>query len=134
MPGILNKKKTLAMLGKIVDGYRFVFEEDGALSAWVRFRKRYRRALNKRDAPALIARGVRVQYTVFEVMVMRTNIVIDDELMKEAFKVSGGVSTKKELVELALKEFVDTRKRKNFRELRGRIAFADEYEFKSMRQ
>ncbi len=75
-----------------------------------------------------------MQYTVFEVMVMRTNIVIDDDLMKEAFKVSGGVSTKKELVELALKEFVNTRKRRSFRELRGRIAFADEYEFKSMRR
>ena len=67
-------------------------------------------------------------------MDIRTNIVIDDDLVKEAFKVSGGVATKKELVELALREFVDTRKRRDLRELRGRIAFADEYEFKSMRQ
>ena len=65
---------------------------------------------------------------------MRTNIVIDDELMEEAFNVSGGVSTKKELVELALREFVDTRKRRDLRELRGRVAFADENDYKSMRQ
>ena len=65
---------------------------------------------------------------------MRTNIVIDDELMEEAFNVSGGVSTKKELVELALREFVDTRKRRDLRELRGRITFADEYDYKPMRQ
>jgi Arc/MetJ family transcription regulator len=75
-----------------------------------------------------------VQYTVYEVMDMRMNIVIDDELMEEAFKMSGGVSTKKELVELALREFVDTRKRRDLRELRGRVAFADEYDYKSMRQ
>ena len=54
--------------------------------------------------------------------------------MEEAFTVSGGVSTKKELVELALREFVDTRKRRDLRELRGRVAFADEYDYKSMRQ
>ena len=65
---------------------------------------------------------------------MRMNIVIDDELMEEAFKMSGGVSTKKELVELALREFVDTRKRRDLRELRGRVAFADEYDYKSMRR
>ncbi len=65
---------------------------------------------------------------------MRTNIVIDDELMEEAFKMSGGVSTKKELVELALREFVDTRKRRDLRELRGRVAFADGYDYKSMRR
>ena len=73
-------------------------------------------------------------YNVYEVMCMRTNIVIDDELMEEAFTVSGGVSTKKELVELALREFVDTRKRRDLRELRGRVAFADEYDYKSMRR
>ena len=64
---------------------------------------------------------------------MRTNSVVGGELMEEAFKVSGGVSTKRELVELALREYVDTRRRRDLRELRGRIAFADEYDYKSMR-
>ncbi|MDI9389688.1 MAG: type II toxin-antitoxin system VapB family antitoxin [Synergistota bacterium] len=65
---------------------------------------------------------------------MRTNIVINCELMEEAFKVSGGVSTEKELVELALREFVDKRSKRDLRELRGRISFLDDYDYKSMRQ
>lgn len=52
MPGILNKAKTLAMLRKMVDDYRFVFEEDGALSARVRLPKAHRRALNNRTVPS----------------------------------------------------------------------------------
>ncbi len=75
-----------------------------------------------------------VYYNVYEVVYMRTNIVIDDELMKEAFEVSGGVTTKRELVENALREYVFTRKRKDLRELRGKILFADAYDYKSMRQ
>jgi len=36
---------------------------------------------------------------------MRTNIVLDDVLVKEAFKYAS-VTTKRELINLALKEFV----------------------------
>jgi len=65
---------------------------------------------------------------------MRTNIVLDDKLMEEAFKFCQSISTKRELIETALREFVDNRKRKNIRALRGKIKFADDYDYKTMRQ
>ena len=37
---------------------------------------------------------------------MRTNIVLNDALVEEAFKYSVDIRTKKELVETALKEYV----------------------------
>jgi Arc/MetJ family transcription regulator len=65
---------------------------------------------------------------------MRVNVVLDDELVNEAFKYSQTISTKRELIETALKEYVDTRKRKNLRELRGRISFNENYDYKAMRK
>ncbi|HOQ13227.1 MAG: hypothetical protein BWY23_02220 [Spirochaetes bacterium ADurb.Bin218] len=65
---------------------------------------------------------------------MRTNIVLDDELVKEAFKYSGGIRTKKELIETALREYVRHRKMKNLRDLKGKILFADGYDYKKMRE
>jgi Arc/MetJ family transcription regulator len=65
---------------------------------------------------------------------MRTNIVLDDKLVDEAFKYSQTISTKRELIEAALKEYVDTRKRKNIKELRGKIAFREDYDYKAMRK
>jgi Arc/MetJ family transcription regulator len=64
---------------------------------------------------------------------MRTNIVLDDDLVQEAFKVAENIHTKRELIEVALKEFVATRKIKNLRELKGKIQFDDQYDYKSMR-
>jgi len=64
---------------------------------------------------------------------MRTNIVIDDALMQRAMEVSG-LETKKEVVEKALKEFVECRTRKDLRELRGKIKFAENYDYKAMRE
>ena len=65
---------------------------------------------------------------------MRTNIVLNDELMDEAFKYSVAISSKRELIEIALREYVDNRKRKNIRELRGKINFHENYDHKAMRQ
>jgi len=65
---------------------------------------------------------------------MRTNIVLDDKLVDEAFKYSQTISTKRELIEVALKEYVDTRKRKNIKDLRGKIAFRKDYDYKAMRK
>ncbi|KXG77491.1 hypothetical protein AN618_10430 [Fervidicola ferrireducens] len=64
---------------------------------------------------------------------MRTNIVIDENLIKEALKLSG-LKTKKEVVNLALKEFVENRKRKNLLELKGKIKFDVDYDYKKMRE
>jgi Arc/MetJ family transcription regulator len=63
---------------------------------------------------------------------MRTNIVIDDKLMAEALKYSHA-STKKELVNAALKEYVDNHKQMDLRKLRGKISFHPSYNYKSMR-
>jgi Arc/MetJ family transcription regulator len=64
---------------------------------------------------------------------MRTNIDIDDVLLKQAFKFSQA-KTKKELIHQALKEFVENRRRRNLLELEGRIEFVDGYDHKSMRE
>ena len=64
---------------------------------------------------------------------MRTNIVLDDNLVDEAFKYAGNIHTKRELIEVALKEFVSVRKVKNLRDLKGKIQFDDTYDYKKMR-
>ncbi len=51
---------------------------------------------------------------------MRTNIVIDDQLMSDALKASG-LHTKKEAVELGLKLLVLQNKQQAIRQLRGKI-------------
>ena len=65
--------------------------------------------------------------------VMRTNIVLNDTLIEEAFKYSIDIHTKKELVETALKEYVQNRKLKDLRELKGKVMFAEDYDYKKMR-
>lgn len=64
---------------------------------------------------------------------MRTNIVLDDNLVEEAFKYASDVHTKRELIEVALKEFVTTRKMKNLKDIKGKIQFDENYDYKSMR-
>ncbi len=64
---------------------------------------------------------------------MRTNIVIDDNLMEQAMRLSGS-STKKDAVERALLEFVQRRTRKDLAELQGKIKFADDYDYKTKRE
>jgi Arc/MetJ family transcription regulator len=64
---------------------------------------------------------------------MRTNIVLDDSLVKKALKLSR-VKTKKELVNQALKEFVENRKRLNLIDLFGKIEFAKNYNYKALRE
>ncbi|MDA8272927.1 MAG: type II toxin-antitoxin system VapB family antitoxin [Deltaproteobacteria bacterium] len=64
---------------------------------------------------------------------MRTNIVLNDLLMEEAMKLTN-IKTKKELINLALKELVENYKRKNLIELKGTIKFIEGYDYKSMRE
>tara|TARA_R110001599_G_C12180176_1_gene653992 strand:+ start:164 stop:358 length:195 start_codon:yes stop_codon:yes gene_type:complete len=51
---------------------------------------------------------------------MRTNIVIDDELMINALKVTG-LSTKKDVVEEGLKLLIKRNEQQAVRSLRGKI-------------
>lgn len=66
-------------------------------------------------------------------MQKRTNIVLDEELVEEARRCAGG-GTKRELVELALREFVEIRKRRDLRELRGRVRLRSGYDHKRLRK
>ena len=51
---------------------------------------------------------------------MRTNVVIDDKLMAEALE-STGLSTKKAVIEEALRTLVRLRKQEKVRSLRGKL-------------
>ena len=51
---------------------------------------------------------------------MRTNIVIDDTLMRDALKATGA-KTKREAVELGLRTLLRLRKQQQIKALRGRI-------------
>ncbi len=63
---------------------------------------------------------------------MRTNIVLDDELVKEAQALSK-IKTKRELIDQALREFVSHRKRLDVRDLRGLGGIREDYDYKSLR-
>ena len=51
---------------------------------------------------------------------MRTNIVIDDELMNDALRLTG-VKTKREAVEMALKSLIELKKQENLKKFRGKL-------------
>ncbi|HXE13178.1 MAG TPA: type II toxin-antitoxin system VapB family antitoxin [Bryobacteraceae bacterium] len=51
---------------------------------------------------------------------MRTNIVIDDKLMRDTLRATG-IKTKREVVELGLKTLLRLRKQEEIRKLRGRL-------------
>jgi len=51
---------------------------------------------------------------------MRTNIVIDDDLMAEALRQTGA-KTKREVVELGLRALVRQRRRAEIRQYRGEL-------------
>lgn len=64
---------------------------------------------------------------------MRTNINLDEELIEEAFRYAN-VSTKKELVNMALKEFVENNRRLNPEKIKGKIKFRKNYDYKKLRE
>lgn len=63
---------------------------------------------------------------------MRTNIDLDGTLLEEAFRYAK-VSTKKDLVHLALQEFIANHKRLDMRELRGTGGLRPDYDYKRLR-
>lgn len=58
---------------------------------------------------------------------MRTNVVLDDDLVKEAFALTGA-RTKRQLLHEALIELVRARRRKDLTELAGRIRFVEDFD------
>ena len=63
---------------------------------------------------------------------MRTNIVLDDELVADAMRLSG-IKTKREVIHSALRDFVAVRSRENLLDLKGKIRLADDYDYKTTR-
>ena len=53
---------------------------------------------------------------------MRTNIVIDDRLIDEAFKATG-LKTKKELIELGLKTLINLKQQEGIKAQKGKLAW-----------
>jgi Arc/MetJ family transcription regulator len=64
---------------------------------------------------------------------MATNLSIDAELLDEALK-TGGLKTKKDTVNLALKEFVARRKNADIFSLFGKVEYDDGYDYKEARR
>ena len=58
---------------------------------------------------------------------MRTNIVIDDDLMAHAIKATG-LSTKKEVVEQGLKLIIKRNQQQAIRQLRGKLQWEGDLE------
>ena len=52
--------------------------------------------------------------------IVRTNIVIDDQLMKETLRVTG-LKTKREVVELGLRTLLRLRQQEEIRRFRGKL-------------
>ncbi|MCM1984433.1 type II toxin-antitoxin system VapB family antitoxin [Lyngbya confervoides] len=64
---------------------------------------------------------------------MRTNIDLDEALVKEALELTQ-VSTKKELVHLALQELIRSRKKKSLLDLAGQIQLDEDFDLDQMRK
>jgi Arc/MetJ family transcription regulator len=58
---------------------------------------------------------------------MRTNIVIDDELMKEVLKLTG-LKTKREAVEQGLKALLRLKRQAQIRQYRGKLRWEGDLE------
>ncbi len=58
---------------------------------------------------------------------MRTNIVIDDQLMAAALRATGA-KTKREAVELGLKTLVRLKKQEAIKGMRGKLKWRDDLE------
>jgi Arc/MetJ family transcription regulator len=63
---------------------------------------------------------------------MATNLAIDEKLLCEATRI-GGLKTKKDTVNEALKEYVLRRKQGEIVDLFGGISYAEDYDYKKLR-
>ena len=63
---------------------------------------------------------------------MPTNLAIDDQLLDTALQI-GGFKTKKDTVNIALKEFIQRRKMEDVISLFGKIEYENDYDYKKMR-
>lgn len=64
---------------------------------------------------------------------MRTNIVLDDDLVREAFALTGA-RTKRELVHRALEALIREHRRRDLGELAGKVRLRDDFDHKALRR
>lgn len=64
---------------------------------------------------------------------MRTNIVLDDELIEQAMRLAK-VRTKREAVDLALRDFIARRKQRDILALAGEGLIAPDYDVRKVRR
>ena len=64
---------------------------------------------------------------------MRTNIVLDEALVAEAMQYAK-MKSRRELVDLALREFVAARRRRDISELFGQVEIDPDYDYKVLRR
>jgi Arc/MetJ family transcription regulator len=63
---------------------------------------------------------------------MRIEIELDDDLVKEAMRVSG-IADLEELIREALRALIGQKRRKSLLDLEGKIEFAPDYDYKVLR-
>jgi len=64
---------------------------------------------------------------------MPTNLGIDDKLITEACRI-GHHKTKKEAVTVALREYIQRRKQLRILELKGKVEYDSDYDYKALRR
>jgi Arc/MetJ family transcription regulator len=65
------------------------------------------------------------------VIVMRTNIVIDDALMNDVLKITG-LKTKREAVELGLKKLLELKRQEQIKAFKGKLKWAGDLNVQRM--
>lgn len=64
---------------------------------------------------------------------MQITLNLDEALLSEALQLTN-LTTQEELVNLALQELVQSRRKKNLLDLAGRIQFASDFDHKALRE
>lgn len=72
-------------------------------------------------------------HVVWENIFMNTNLKVVENLIQEALEL-GGQTSKRAVIEEALREYVQRRKQLKILELFGTIEYDDNYDFKEQRQ
>ncbi len=75
----------------------------------------------------LALKCVIIDKTIHKGAVMRTNIVIDDNLMIDVLQVTG-LKTKREAVELGLKTLIRLKKQEEIKQFKGKLKWDDDLE------
>ena len=58
---------------------------------------------------------------------MKTNIIIDEQLIANALKVTG-LKTKKEVIEMGLKTLIDLKKQEQIKQFKGKLKWEGDLE------